>query len=162
MLSIRRTALVVLAGLLLPCLSLSAGVWDNEINGLKVVPSDGAVRLEISKTGDIEFKAFRMSSPDRLVVDCVGAKYDLPGIEGSAETSLTSRVRTSQYQVDPVRGGALKSYVRNGPSWPYDRHGRSYGTVRDSVTGMPNRFLHEPEWHPVHSEIKPTDPAANC
>ena len=50
--SIRILALVALAGLLLPCMSLSAGDVTNEINGLKVVPMEGKVRVEISKVGD--------------------------------------------------------------------------------------------------------------
>ncbi len=102
MLSIRRIALVVLAGLLLPCLSLTAGEPVTEINGLKVVASDGIVKLEISKTGEVEFRAFTMAEPDRLVVDCIGAKYDIPGIDGSTQSTFIDRVRTSQYQVDPV------------------------------------------------------------
>ena len=102
MLRFRRTAVVVLAGLLLPCLSLSAGDWDKEISGLKITHADGRTRLEISKVGDIEFKAFTMSEPDRLVVDCVGAMYDIARIEGNSESSVISRVRTSQYQIEPV------------------------------------------------------------
>lgn len=102
MLSIRRLTLVVLAGLLLPCLSLSAGENDTEINGLKVIPSAGKVRIEISKTGDVEFKVFRVFEPDRLVVDCVGARYDIKDVEGSTESELINKVRTSQFQTDPV------------------------------------------------------------
>ncbi|MBU8922575.1 MAG: type IV pilus secretin PilQ [Bacteroidales bacterium] len=102
MLRFRRTAVVVLAGLLLPCLSLSAGDWDKEINGLKIAHADGRTRLEISKVGDIEFKAFTMSEPDRLVVDCVGAMYDIARIDGNSESDVISRVRTSQYQIEPV------------------------------------------------------------
>ncbi len=100
--SIRILALVALAGLLLPCLNLSAGDVASEINGLRVVPSDGKVRIEISKAGDIEFKAFRMSEPDRIVIDCVGAKYDLSGIDNGSQNALVNRVRSSQYQTDPV------------------------------------------------------------
>ncbi|MCK4538811.1 MAG: type IV pilus secretin PilQ [Candidatus Krumholzibacteria bacterium] len=102
MLRFRKTALVVLAGLLLPCLSLSAGDWDKEINGLKIAHADGKTRIEISKVGDIEFKAFTMSEPDRLVVDCVGAMYDIAEIDGNSENGVVNRVRTSQYQVEPV------------------------------------------------------------
>ncbi len=69
MLSVRKVTLIVLAGMLLPCLSLSAGDYDSEINALKVVSVDGKVRIEICKTGDMEFKVFKMIEPDRLVVD---------------------------------------------------------------------------------------------
>ncbi len=100
--SIRILALVALAGLLLPCMSLSAGDVATEVNGLKVVPMEGKVRVEISKVGDVEFKAFRMSEPERIVVDCVGAKHDLPGSGAVSQNALVERIRSSQYQNDPV------------------------------------------------------------
>lgn len=100
--SIRILALVALAGLLLPCMSLSAGDVATEVNGLKVVPMEGKVRVEISKVGDVEFKAFRMSEPERIVVDCVGAKHDLPGSGAVSQNALVERVRSSQYQNDPI------------------------------------------------------------
>lgn len=100
--SIRILALVALAGLLLPCMSLSAGDVATEINGLKVVPMEGKVRVEISKVGDVEFKAFRMSEPDRIVVDCVGAKHDLAGSGAVSQNDFVERIRSSQYQNDPV------------------------------------------------------------
>ncbi|MBN2071423.1 MAG: type IV pilus secretin PilQ [Candidatus Krumholzibacteriota bacterium] len=103
MLSVRKVALVVLAGLLLPCLSLSAGDRDSEVNDLKVIPGDGKVRIEISKSGDMEFKVFRMSDPERLVVDCIGAKYDLREIDNKQPNDIVSMIRTSQFQIDPVR-----------------------------------------------------------
>ncbi len=102
MLSIRRLAPVVLIGLILPCFGILAGDLNTEINGLKVVPSAGKIRLEISKTGDVEFKAFMVYEPDRLVVDCIGARYDLHEISGNTENPFIHQVRTSQFQVDPV------------------------------------------------------------
>ncbi len=103
MLSIRKVALVVLTGLLLPCLSLSAGDYDSEINGLEVVPVDGRIRIEISKAGTMEFRVFRMSDPDRLVVDCIGATYDIRNVDNCVPNDIVHRVRTSQYKVEPVR-----------------------------------------------------------
>jgi len=99
MMSIRRFALVIIAGLVLPGLGLAA---VSEINGVKVVPEGEKVRLEISKVGDIQFKAFTMSDPDRLVVDCVGAAYDVRAVEDYPENAIVSNVRTSQYQNDPT------------------------------------------------------------
>ncbi|MBN1163497.1 MAG: AMIN domain-containing protein [Candidatus Krumholzibacteriota bacterium] len=101
MLSIRKLALIFLAVSLLPCFGIEAGNLEPEINGLNIVPSAGKIRLEISKVGDIEFKAFMVNEPDRLVVDCIGARYDLNGITGNAENPYIYRVRTSQYQVEP-------------------------------------------------------------
>lgn len=100
--SVRKVTLIVLAGLLLPCLSLSAGDTDSEINALKVVSVDGKARVEISKTGDVEFKVFSMVEPDRLVVDCIGARYDIRNVDNDMQNDIVSKVRTSQFQVDPV------------------------------------------------------------
>ncbi len=97
--SIRRFALVIIAGLVLPGLGLAA---VSEINGVKVIPEGEKVRLEISKVGDIQFKAFTMSNPDRLVVDCVGANYDVRSIDDYPENGIVKNVRTSQYQNDPT------------------------------------------------------------
>ncbi len=97
--SIRRSALVIIAGLVLPGLGLAA---VSEINGVKVVPEGEKVRLEISKVGDIQFRTFTMSDPDRLVVDCIGAMYDVRNVDDYPENGIVSNVRTSQYQNDPV------------------------------------------------------------
>jgi len=97
--SIRRTALCVLACLVLPWSGMASIA---EINGVKVVPADDAVRIEISKIGDIQFKTFTMSDPDRLVIDCIGAKYDVRSIPQYPDNGIVRNVRTSQYQTDPV------------------------------------------------------------
>lgn len=103
MLGIRKLALVVLAGLVLPIFGIYAGEVEGEINNLKVVPSEDAVRLEIGGVGDIRFDTFMMTDPDRLVVDCIGAKYQLTFIERYDENPFINRVRTSQFQIDPTR-----------------------------------------------------------
>lgn len=103
MLSIRTLALVVLAGLVLPFVGVSAGEVEGEINSLNVVPSEDAVRLEIGAVGDIRFDTFMMTDPERLVIDCVGAEYRLDFIERYDDNPLIHGVRTSQFQVDPMR-----------------------------------------------------------
>ncbi len=103
MLGIRKLALVVLAGLVLPIFGIYAGEVEGEINNLKVIPSDDTVRLEIGRVGDIRFDTFMMTNPDRLVVDCIGAKYRLAFIERYDENPFINRVRTSQFQIDPMR-----------------------------------------------------------
>jgi type IV pilus secretin PilQ/predicted competence protein len=103
MLGIRKLALVVLAGLVLPIFGIYAGEVEGEINNLKVVPSEEAVRLEIGRVGNIKFDTFMMTNPDRLVIDCIGAKYRLAFIEQYDENSFINRVRTSQFQIDPMR-----------------------------------------------------------
>jgi len=97
--SIRRFALVIIAGLVLPGLGLAA---VSEINGVKIIPEGEKVRLEISKVGDIQFKAFTMSNPDRLVVDCIGANYDVRSVDDYPENGIVRNVRTSQYKNEPT------------------------------------------------------------
>ena len=87
---------------MLPLLALSAGAVENEINGVNVVPADGKVRIEISKAGNVTFNAFTMSEPDRLVINCVGAKYNVPWQVKDVESPIVSKVRTSQFQLDPL------------------------------------------------------------
>jgi len=102
MFGFRRLALVAFPILILPFIGLSASTVVNEVNGLKVVPKEGALRLEISKVGDVTFSSFTMSEPDRLVINCIGAKYDIPWGVQQITSPLAYRVRTSQFQVDPV------------------------------------------------------------
>jgi hypothetical protein len=102
MLGIRRLAVIFLPCLILPFLGLSANTVVNEVNGVNIVPVDGKVRVEISKVGDVSFNSFTMSEPARLVINCVGAKYDIPWNSKEIDNTLISQVRTSQFAVDPV------------------------------------------------------------
>lgn len=98
--SIRRTALVVLACLVLPWSGMASIA---EISGVKVVPAGDAVRIEISRVGEVEFKAFAMSDPDRLVIDCIGARHDIGMVPEYPGNGIVRSVRTSQYQNEPVQ-----------------------------------------------------------
>jgi type IV pilus secretin PilQ/predicted competence protein len=102
MLGIRRLAVIVLPCLILPFLGLSAGAALNEVNGVNIVSDNGTVRVEISKVGDVSFNSFTMSEPTRLVVNCVGAKYDIPWNSKEVDGPVVSRIRTSQFAVEPV------------------------------------------------------------
>ena len=102
MLGIRRLAVIVLPCLILPFLGLSAGAALNEVNGVNIVPENGKVRVEISKVGDVTFNSFTMNEPSRLVINCVGAKYDIPWNSKEVSGPVISRIRTSQFTVEPV------------------------------------------------------------
>jgi type IV pilus secretin PilQ/predicted competence protein len=102
MLGISRRTLIACSILALPLLALSAGAVENEINGVNVVPLDGKVRIEISKAGNVTFDAFTMSEPDRLVINCVGAKYNVPWQMKDVGSPIANKVRTSQFQLDPL------------------------------------------------------------
>jgi type IV pilus secretin PilQ/predicted competence protein len=131
MMSIRRFALVIIAGLVLPGLGLAA---VSEINGVKVIPEGEKVRLEISKVGDIQFKAFTMSDPDRLVVDCVGAMYDVRSVGDYPENGIVRNVRTSQYQNEPTLISRVVIDLKTKVDWKiYD--GGDYQVVELSPRG---------------------------
>ena len=102
MLRISRRILVACTLLILPALALAAGAVVNEINGVSVIPAGGKVRVEISKVGDVTFDAFMMADPQRLVINCVGAKYNVPWQMININNPLVSKVRTGQFQVEPV------------------------------------------------------------
>ncbi len=102
MLGISRRTLIACSILALPLLALSAGAVENEITGVNVVPLDGKIRIEISKEGNVTFDAFTMSEPHRLVVNCVGAKYNVPWQVKDVGSPIASTVRTSQFQLDPL------------------------------------------------------------
>jgi len=101
MLGISRRILVACVLLTLPALALAVGV-ASEINGVSVIPAGGKVRVEISKVGDVTFNAFVMSDPDRLVINCVGARYNVPWQTININNPVISRVRTSQFQIEPT------------------------------------------------------------
>ena len=102
MLGISKRTLIACFILVLPLLTLSAGAVENEINGVNVIPADGKVRIEISRAGNVTFNAFTMSEPDRLVINCVGAKYSVPWQAKEVASPIVRKVRTSQFQLDPL------------------------------------------------------------
>jgi type IV pilus secretin PilQ/predicted competence protein len=102
MLGISRRTWIACSILALLVPALSAGAVENEINGVNVVPLDGKIRIEISKAGNVTFDAFMMSEPHRLVVNCVGAKYNVPWQVKDVGSPIASKVRTSQFQLDPL------------------------------------------------------------
>jgi type IV pilus assembly protein PilQ len=102
MFGISKRTLVACSILALPLLALSAFAAKNEISGVNVVPGNGKVRIEISKSGDVSFNAFTMGDPARLVINCVGATYSVPWQAKDVQSPLVRTVRTSQFQLDPL------------------------------------------------------------
>jgi type IV pilus assembly protein PilQ len=102
MLGISKRTLLACSILAMTLLALSALAAQNEINGVKVIPADGKVRIEISTSGEVSFNAFMMNEPQRLVINCVGATYNVPWQTKEVESPIVRSVRTSQYQLDPL------------------------------------------------------------
>jgi type IV pilus secretin PilQ/predicted competence protein len=156
MMSIRRFALVIIAGLVLPGLGLAA---VSEINGVKVVPEGEKVRLEISKVGDIQFKAFTMSDPDRLVVDCVGAMYDVREVGDYPANEIVRNIRASQYQNDPTLISRVVIDLKTKVDWKIYEDGdyqvvelSPRGTVRTASAEQAPALEVKPEAQPAPAE----------
>jgi len=94
--------LILFASVIIPISAIPASDTGKEINALDIKEVNGDLRIEIRRTGDLEFDLFKAEKPRRLVLDCIGANYKLQRSVYQAESPLIHRVRTSQYKVDPV------------------------------------------------------------
>ncbi|MBD3179776.1 MAG: AMIN domain-containing protein, partial [Candidatus Latescibacteria bacterium] len=94
-------SLVLIASFIIPGGLLFASAPGAEINGLNMEQIQNELKIEISKTGNVQFEIFSMKNPARLVVDCKGATYDLPRTIFQAQSPLAYRIRTSQFSTQP-------------------------------------------------------------
>ncbi|MDZ7860097.1 MAG: AMIN domain-containing protein [Candidatus Krumholzibacteriota bacterium] len=97
-----KLTLILLVLVVVPINVLGASDTAGKIKNLQIMKANGDLRIEIDKSGDIEFKLFFTDDPKRLVVDCVGAKNELGESTYQAESRLIYRVRTSQFKTAPV------------------------------------------------------------
>ncbi len=97
-----KLTLILLVMVVVPINLLEASDTAGEIKNLQIMKANGDLRIEIAKSGDIEFKLFFTDDPKRLVVDCVGAANRLDESTYQTESRLIYRVRTSQFKTDPV------------------------------------------------------------
>lgn len=82
-----------------------ATVTSGNVTTLRLEPRDGATELTVEIAGgEVSWKDFRLSGPDRVVVDIEGARSALSGdrFEGINRGGVAA-VRTSQYTADVVR-----------------------------------------------------------
>jgi len=94
-------SVILIASFIIPGGLLFASAPKAEINGLEMEQIQNELKIEISKTGDVEFQVFSMKNPARLVVDCKGATYDLARSIFQTASPLAYRVRTSQFSREP-------------------------------------------------------------
>ncbi|MFO7915214.1 MAG: AMIN domain-containing protein [Candidatus Krumholzibacteriales bacterium] len=94
-------SLVLIASFIIPGGLLYAAAPRAEINGLAMEQIQNELKIEISKSGNVEFEIFTMKNPARLVVDCKGAIYDLSRTIFQAQSPLAYRIRTSQFKPEP-------------------------------------------------------------
>lgn len=98
----RKLAITLISSLLLSVLSISSYAAASMINDIEVIRKSESLTLEISKTGDVNFNAFMLDDPARLVVDCVGAAHNVGWRRKEVDSGIAHRVRTNQFQLDPV------------------------------------------------------------
>lgn len=97
-----KLTLILFALIFIPINSLPESSSVGKINDLQIREVNGDLRIEISKTGNVEFKLFFVKDPERLVVDCIGAENDLSKSVYQTESSLIYRIRAAQFKRDPV------------------------------------------------------------
>ncbi len=74
------------------------------VTRLTIQPALEKTEIQITMDGEVEYRAFTMEGPNRLVVDLMGARHALPGEDflGLNRGGVQS-VRTSQYSDEIVR-----------------------------------------------------------
>ena len=123
MAGIRGLALVVLSILIVPIFISNSSAVDNAVNDVKVLDNGNSLRVEIDKIGDVEFTLFKMTDPERLVINCIGAKYLVPWQEKDLNSTLAYRVRTSQFENDPLKVTRVVLDLKKDVSYRFDKSG---------------------------------------
>jgi type IV pilus assembly protein PilQ len=77
---------------------------NGTVTGLQILPSDQRTEVVIAVDGSVEVREFSMEGPYRLVVDILGARYELDRESfGEVSRGGIRTVRASQYSEDVVR-----------------------------------------------------------
>jgi DNA-binding CsgD family transcriptional regulator len=77
---------------------------NGTVTGLQILPSDQRTEVLIAVDGSVEVREFSMEGPYRLVVDILGARYELDRESfGEVSRGGIRTVRASQYSEDVVR-----------------------------------------------------------
>ncbi len=98
----RKLGVTLISILILSALGFSSLAAGNMINDIEVIRKSNSLTLEITKTGQVNFNAFLLDDPARLVVDCVGAAHNVEWREKEVNSGIAHRVRTNQFQLEPV------------------------------------------------------------
>ena len=103
---LNATALSLLAA----SLAAAAPAWaegpgSGEVTAVSLAPSAGKAEVMIAVRGAVDVRDFMLSSPDRLVLDVVGAKLSdtAPAVYDGVERGGVLNLRYSQFRPDVVR-----------------------------------------------------------
>jgi type IV pilus assembly protein PilQ len=83
------------------CPAAAQSVGSASVVACDVLSGDDAARVEIEAKGEWTHRSFRMSRPDRLVVDLMGADSQLGVRRIEGDGRFVQAVRSSQYRSDP-------------------------------------------------------------
>src|SRR5688500_18528059 len=83
----------------------SEGPGTGEVTAVSLAPSAGKAEVVISVRGAVDVRDFVLASPDRLVLDVVGAKLSdaAPAVYDGVKRGGVLNLRYSQFRPDVVR-----------------------------------------------------------
>ena len=73
------------------------------VRGIDARTAGGAVEVRISADGSLKYKAFRLESPSRLVIDLDGVKNGVKNGTVNVDDDVVKRVRVAQFQPTVAR-----------------------------------------------------------
>jgi len=73
------------------------------VRGISASTADGHVEVRIAGDGQLKYKAFRLESPSRLVIDLEGVKNAAPKNSVAVGDEVVQRVRIAQFQPTVAR-----------------------------------------------------------
>jgi type IV pilus assembly protein PilQ len=93
---------------MIPVLALLGGLlpsaFSQPVTTVSVLPSVQRTELVVEVQGDIQYRDFTMEAPNRLVLDLMGARFELPRETFPAiDRGGVQAIRASQYSADVVR-----------------------------------------------------------
>jgi type IV pilus assembly protein PilQ len=97
-------AAAALLGIASPALA-EGGPESGEVTGVSVLPSPGKAEVVINVHGAVQVRDFMLQSPDRLVLDVVGARLNAGGasLYDGVNRGGVKNLRYSQFRPDVVR-----------------------------------------------------------
>ncbi len=73
------------------------------VRGISASTTDGHVEVRIAGDGQLKYKAFRLESPSRLVIDLEGVKNAAPKNSVAVADEVVKRIRIAQFQPTVAR-----------------------------------------------------------
>ena len=111
---------VAATGFLLVC---ATAVGAQNLEQVEIRPLGDGTRVVLHVRGAMEHKAFRLSEPERIVVDLVGAVNNAPVTTRTVPGGPVAQVRVSQFATAPVPVTRLVADLRDSAEYDVQRRG---------------------------------------